>query len=444
MYVSVRDHPGADPAVGTGGKLPRVGATVVLLGIVSLLTDVSSEMIAAVLPLYLTAELGLGLLAYGVVDGLYQGASALVRIFGGYLGDRSHRPKWVATAGYALSAASRLAMLPAHGLAAVTAVVTADRMGKGLRTAPRDALIAEASDPRTLGRSFGVHRTLDTIGAAAGPLVAFSLLWIVPGGYSAVFVASFAFAVLGVAVMVLFVPDRRSRPTGSLPVRRVLREVTGPGLRRPLIAAGVLGLCTIGDGFIYLSLQARDQFAASYFPLLFVGTNVAYLALAIPLGRLADRLGRSRVFVGGHLALLVAYLVAGGPLGGLAATVAALVLLGTFYAATDGVLAALVSPMVAGDARGSGIAAAQTVVVLARFGGALAFGSLWQLLGRQEALHLLAGLLMAAVVVAAWLLSGRDRAGSAAGTTASAAGPAGAAEVPGVGVPVGEATEHQR
>ncbi|MGR6318723.1 MFS transporter [Micromonospora soli] len=408
MYVSVRDRPGADPAGERGSRLPRVGATVVLLGVVSLLTDVSSEMVAAVLPVYLTAELGLGVLAYGLVDGLYQGASALVRIFGGYLGDRSHRPKWVATAGYALSAASRLAMLPAHGLGAVTAVVTADRLGKGLRTAPRDALIADASDPRTLGRSFGVHRTLDTIGAAAGPLVAFSLLWFLPGGYSAVFVASFAFAVLGVAVMVLFVPDRR-RPTAALPVRRVLRELTGPRLRRPLIAAGVLGLFTIGDGFVYLSLQDRDQFAASYFPLLFVGTNVAYLALAIPLGRLADRVGRARVFVGGHLALLVAYLVAAAPLGGLGGTATALVLLGTFYAATDGVLAALVSRRVTSDARGSGIAAAQTVVVIARFAGALAFGSLWQLLGRQAALCLLAGLLMTGVVMAAWLLSGRDR-----------------------------------
>ncbi|MFU8875982.1 MFS transporter [Micromonospora sp. SL4-19] len=410
----------------------------VLLGVVSLLTDVSSEMVAAVLPVYLTAELGLGVLAYGVVDGLYQGASALVRIFGGYLGDRSNRPKWVATAGYAVSAASRLAMLPAHGLGVVTAVVTADRLGKGLRTAPRDALIAEASDPRTLGRSFGVHRTLDTIGAAAGPLVAFSLLWFVPGGYSAVFVASFAFAVLGVAVMVLLVPDRRSRPPGAPPGRRVLRELTGPRLRRPLIAAGVLGLFTIGDGFVYLSLQDRDQFAASFVPLLFVGTNVAYLTLAIPLGRLADRLGRARVLVGGHLALVAAYLVAAAPLGGLGLTVVALALLGTFYAATDGVLAALVSRRVTSDARGSGIAAAQTVVVLARFAGALTFGSLWQVLGRQQALCLLAVLLMMGVVMAAWLLSGQEDSGSVASPLASAADSAEAA------MASGTAAENQR
>jgi MFS family permease len=409
MYVTVRDRPGGKSGGGPRGPLPKVGAVVLLLGIVSLLTDISSEMVAAVLPLYLTAELGLGLLAYGAVDGLYQGVSAFVRIFGGYLGDRSNRPKWVATAGYAVSAASRVAMLPAHGFGAITAVVTADRLGKGLRTAPRDALIAEASDPRTLGRSFGVHRTLDTIGAAIGPLTAFSLLLLVPGSYTSVFVASFAFAALGVAVIVLFVPDRRAAVAVRLPVRRLARELAGPRLRRPLLAAGVLGLLTVGDGFLYLSLQQRDHLAAKYFPLLYVGTNVAYLILAIPLGRLADRVGRARVFVGGYLALLAVYLVAAGPVGGAGTTVAVLVLLGTFYAATDGVLSALASRLIDSEARGSGIAAIQTVVVVARFAASLAFGSLWQAFGRQDALYLAAGLLAAGIAAAAWLLRGGDQ-----------------------------------
>lgn len=150
MYVSLRDRPVSE----TSPRAHRVATTVVLLGVVSLLTDVSSEMVAAVLPLYLTAQVGLGFLAYGFVDGLYQGVSALVRIVGGYAGDRGNQPKWVATLGYALSALSRIALLPAHGFAAITAVITADRLGKGLRTAPRDALIADASEPGiSAGRS---------------------------------------------------------------------------------------------------------------------------------------------------------------------------------------------------------------------------------------------------------------------------------------------------
>jgi MFS family permease len=365
-------------------------------------------MVAAILPLYLTAELGLSLLAYGVVDGLYQGVSALVRILGGYVNDRTNRPKWVAFAGYGISALSRIALMPAHALGWITAVITADRLGKGFRTAPRDALIADAADPRALGRAFGVHRTLDTVGAALGPLVAFGLLLLVPGDYNTVFVASFGFALVGVAVILLFVPNRRLSGSGTLRVRGLLRELASPRLRGPLLAAGLLALFTVGDGFLYLSVQARDNFAARYFPLLYVGTNIAYLMLAVPLGRLADRIGRSKVYLGGHLALLAVYLVAAAPHGGLIATLVTLALLGTFYAATDGVLPALVSRRVSAAARGSGIAAAQTVVVVARFGVSLAFAGLWQSMGRSGALYLAAGLLVGGIAVAALLLRGVD------------------------------------
>ncbi|MDT5036893.1 MAG: hypothetical protein QOE03_2078 [Micromonosporaceae bacterium] len=410
-----------------------------------MLTDVSSEMVAAVLPLYLTAQVGLGFLGYGFVDGMYQGVSALVRILGGYLGDRSDRPKWVAAAGYGVSAISRLALLGAHGFAAIIGVVSADRLGKGLRTAPRDALIAAASEPGMLGRSFGVHRALDTAGAVAGPLLAFALLAAVPGSYDSIFVASFAFAVVGVAVLVLFVPNRRtSIATGGetavavggtaaagggngvvvggsgvggaragIGPRELVREIAGARLRRPLVAAALLGVLTVGDGFLYLSLQRRDNLAATVFPLLYVGTNLVYLCLAVPMGRLADRIGRARVLVGGHVALIGVYLSAGGPITGTPSTVAVLLLLGTFYAATDGVLPALVSRLVAPTARGTGIAAAQTVVALARFSSSLAFGSLWITVGRGPALLVVALLLAAAVPVAYRLLRAADGAADA-------------------------------
>ncbi|WP_305784089.1 MFS transporter [Symbioplanes lichenis] len=405
MYVTLRDRPGADARTGT--VVRRVSSTVVLLGVVSLLTDVSSEMVASVLPLYLTAAVGLSPLAYGFLDGIYQGVSAFVRIAGGYAGDRGGQPKWVAVLGYGASALSRLAMLPATGFAAITAVVTGDRLGKGLRTAPRDALIAEASDPGALGRSFGVHRALDTAGAALGPLVAFALLASVPGSYDSIFVVSFGFALLGLAVLVLFVPNLRPA-TGAarIGLRRALRAIAGRPLRRPLLAAGMLGLLTVGDGFLYLSLTERDDLAAGWFPLLYVGTNVAYLALAVPLGRLADRVGRARVLVAGHGALLACYLLAALPTGGFGLTLSVLLLLGTFYAATDGVLPALVSRLVPDEARGSGIAAAQTVVALARFASSLLFGLLWSLQGPGASLLLFAGLLVAAVPAAGFLVRG--------------------------------------
>jgi MFS family permease len=410
VYVSLRDRPGADQAPGTGRVVRRVSSTVLLLGVVSLLTDVSSEMVASVLPLYLTAVVGLSPVAYGFLDGMYQGVSAFVRIAGGYAGDRGGHPKWVAVLGYGASALSRIAMLPAAGFAAITAVITGDRLGKGLRTAPRDALIAEASDPSMLGRSFGVHRMLDTIGAALGPLVAFALLAGVPGSYDSIFVVSFAFALAGLAVLVLFVPDLRTAAGAArIGLRRAMREVGGRRLRKPLLAAGLLGLLTVGDGFLYLSLQERDDFAAIYFPLLYVGTNIAYLSLAVPLGRLSDRVGRGKVLVAGHGALLACYLLAALPAGGAGLTVVVLLLLGVFYAATDGVLPALISRLVPGEARGSGIAAAQTVVALARFASSVLFGLMWSLQGPARSLLLFAAVLAAAIPVAAWLLRGISR-----------------------------------
>ncbi|GAA4357006.1 MFS transporter [Angustibacter luteus] len=417
MYLSLREGRKTEgPAGGSG----RVAGTVLLLGLVSLLTDVSSESVAAVLPLYLTGALGLSPLAYGFVDGVYQGASAVVRILGGWLADRGDHPKWVAVGGYGLSALTRLALLAVSGFAAVTAVVTVDRLGKGLRTAPRDAMIMAASDDATLGRAFGTHRALDTVGAAIGPLLAFVVLWQLPDSYHSVFVVSFAFAVVGLAVLVLAVPDlrpRRSRARGpaSTPTpapRPSLRLLRDPRLARLLLAAAVLGLLTVGDGFLYLSLQQRDDLATAWFPLLYVGTNLAYLALAIPLGRLGDRVGRAKVFLLGHVALLASYLAAAGPVGG-ATTLLCLLLLGTYYAATDGILAALSGRLTHPDVRASGIATAQTVQALARFASSLLFGLLWFTLGRTPALLVVAAALLVALLALGRLVLRLDRGGAA-------------------------------
>lgn len=406
MYLSLKDRPGADKAT-TAQRIRRVAVptTVILLGTVSLLTDISSEMVNAVLPMYLTAKVGLGLLAYGFVDGLYQGVSAFLRIAGGYLGDRARRPKWVAVAGYGASAVSRILMLPAAGLWAITGVITMDRLGKGLRTAPRDSMIAETTEPEQLGRSFGVHRAMDTVGAMLGPLAAFGLLIWLPDDYNSIFVVSFGVAVVGVAVLLLLVPDIRTRAVAGTKSRAaILKAAVAPGLRKPLVAFGILSLLTVGDGFLYLSLQQRDQLAVKTFPLLYVGTNLAFLALAIPLGRLADRIGRSKVLVGGHVALLIAYLCAGGPFSGSAMTLSTLLFLGIFYASTDGVLSALVSRIAPAEGRGSAIASAQTVVVLARFASSVAFGGLWTWIGPERALLLAAAALVVTLPVAAWLL----------------------------------------
>ena len=426
MYISLSNTPEPDetkddqdgPRRAPGVR--TVSSTVITLGIVSMLTDISSESVAAILPLYITGVLGLSTIAFGFLDGLYQGTSALVRIGAGYVSDRGEQPKWVAFTGYALAAVARIGLLFASGFAAITAVVTADRIGKGIRTAPRDALITATSRSDNLGTSFGVHRTLDNIGAAVGPLLAFFILLIVPDGFQIVFVASLAFAVIGVAILGLVVPNvrtgtRKASRTGEAAPDAAATTRTkkpkfdwsvvfkGP-MRRVLAAAGILGLLTIGDGFIYLVLQSRSDFAAQWFPLLYVGTNVAFLAFAIPMGRLADRIGRARVFVFGHLALLSAYLVAAMPIADVSATLLCLAFLGLFYATTDGVLAALAAQLTTPETHGTGIAAAQTVVAVTRFVAAVGFGFLWYAIGREQSLIVVAILLAIAIPLVALLL----------------------------------------
>lgn len=402
MYLSLSDRPEQTDA--PTARRPRIPRVVWLLGVVSLVTDISSEAVTAILPLYLTAVLGLSTIAYGVVDGLYQGVSALVRIAGGWAADRSDHPKWVAFVGYGLSCIARFGLLFATGLGAVTAVVTSDRIGKGIRTAPRDAMIAASVPSSELGRAFGVHRTLDTIGAVLGPLIAFAILWAIPGGYVSVMVASLAFAVIGVALIGLLVPDTRPREQARIrsaptPAFR-WRDVADPRLLRLLVIVGVLGVLTVGDGFLYLALLERSGFAAKWFPMLYVGTNIAFLVLAVPVGRLADRFGRARMLVLGHVALLGAYVCGATPGSGWLATVGALLLLGVFYASTDGVIAAVAGRLVPSGVRASGIATAQTVVALARLVSSLCFGVLWFAVGPQTALVLVGVLLAVAIPVA--------------------------------------------
>jgi MFS family permease len=405
MYISVRDRPGTDSTTATGERSarPPVGRAVVVLGVVSMLTDISSESVAAILPLYLTAVVGLTPVAYGLIDGLYQGVSALVRLGGGWLADAADRPKWVAFLGYGVSAVARVFLLFATGAAGIAAVVTADRIGKGIRTAPRDSMISTSTPTEHLGRAFGVHRMLDTIGAALGPLIAFGLLWAVPDDYTVVMVVSLAFAIAGVALLGLLGPDVRVKRehTGPTPPPFRWRDLRDRRLRPLLAIAAVLGLLTIGDGFVYLALLDHADVTVTWFPLFYVGTNVAYLVLAVPVGRLADRVGRARVLVLGHLALVGAYLCSVLPTSTVAATLGTLVLLGTFYAATDGVIAAVAGRLVPVQARSSGIAAAQTVVALARMLASAGFGLLWLLLGPATAMVSVAALLVLAILVAA-------------------------------------------
>jgi MFS family permease len=390
---------------------PQVSRTVVLLGLTSLFTDIASEMVVTVLPLYLVYVGRFSPVAFGFVDGLQRGASALAGLASGFVGDRFRRHKEVAATGYGLSAVVKLGLATAGtALSTISVLVLIDRLGKGIRTAPRDAMISLATPRDDLGAAFGAHRALDTTGAMLGPLLAFGILALATNAYTSVFVVSFCIAVIGLGILVLLVPRpaREAAPQrepGSAQTPLSLSEavvvVRVPRFRALLIAAGALALATASDAFVFLVLQAKLGLSLGLFPLLFVGMTSVYMLLAVPVGRIADRIGRARVLLGGYVLLLGVYGALLAPIAGPGLVALALVLMGAHYAATDGVLAALGSAIVPDAVRGSGLALLNTTTGVASLLSSVAFGALWTLAGTRTAIAVFGAALLLATGLAA-------------------------------------------
>jgi MFS family permease len=399
-------------------KRLRVSRNVVLLGLTSLLTDVSTEMVATVLPIYAVFALGASPLQYGLLDGLYQGAAGIVRIASGVVADRRSRYKELAAFGYGISAACKGALLAIGGsIGGLSAIILADRLGKGVRTAPRDALISLSSTREGLATAFGVHRAMDTAGAMLGPIIAFGILLAAPGAFDAVFAVSLCFAILGLAVLVLFVRNRREREPAAAPRRASLKRAASlvvlPRFRLLLVVSAGLSLVTVSDAFLYLGLQRRLDFDTTIFPLLFAGSACAYMLLAIPVGWVADRFGRMRVFVAGYVLLLLVYTALLVPSVGVGGLALYLLLLGGYYACTDGVLMATASALVPDELRASGLAVLVTATSLAKLLAAVVFGLLWTVAGLATATIAFGAVLALVTVVAAvafgradWRLAG--------------------------------------
>jgi MFS family permease len=357
---------------------PRVSSTVITLGLTSLFTDISSEMTSTVLPLYLMLTLQFSPLQYGMIDGLYQGVSALVCLAGGLAADRWQRHKGVAGLGYGLSAVCKLGLLIAGSTwSLIAAVVIADRIGKGIRTAPRDAMISLSSPPSGLAMAFGVHRALDTAGAMLGPLVAFAILAAMPGSFDVVFVVSFCVALIGLGAITLFLEPPRAIPSATPSRRSPTALLVLPRFRLILACGVALNCVTISDGFIYLTLQRKLDLDFGFFPLLYVLTALVCLLVAVPLGQVADRYGRAPIAVGGYALLVLVYgmvLLAGGSVAGLIAT---LVLLGISMAATDGVFTALASATLPAESQASGLSLLTMANGIGKFLASILFGVAW-------------------------------------------------------------------
>ena len=414
VYPSVRSIPPIQAGPEPDRRSRVLSQNLLALGFTSFFTDISSEMVVAIVPLFLTTSLGFSFFGFAAYEAAYQGTNAVFRLWGGSIADNRQSHKKTAATGYSISAVTRLGLVMSALIAWVPAVpfLLADRIGKGLRTAPRDALISLSTAPDRLAMAFGVHRAMDTAGAVLGPLVAFVVLTAAPGAFDAVFVISAMFAAVGVAVIWMFAQEKPQKRVKANVRPRIIdqwREVKNTkGVAGIAAAVGMLSVVTVGDAFIYLVIQQTSNLSARYFPLLFVGTALIYLVLAMPFGRLADRIGTRPVFLAGNALLIIMYLVLGFSELGLLASLLCLGLLGAYYAATDGVVPAMVSQIVGPHIRASGIAFITVVIAVARMLSALIFASLFETLGKTSAMVTLAIAMGVAVLVSTQLISSRN------------------------------------
>jgi MFS family permease len=389
-----RSPPPDDGPVG-GAPVPRV---VYWIGLSSLLADISAESVSSVLPVFLFSVLQLSALQVGFLDGLYQGGAALVRVLAALVADRRLANRAIATAGYALSVLSRLGLLLSGSLGLLAAVVSLciDRFGKGIRTAPRDSLIAGHTPRNQIGASFGVHRSMDAVGAFLGPLIGAAILWLLPFRFDWLFAVSFAFGLAGLIVFRLTVTEPRpdTIADNAVPAARpgVLRMLwANASFKRLTLLAVVLSIFTVSDGLVYLWIQRDAGIDERYVPLMFAATALAFIATARPIGRLADRIrsGPASLFLVGYAVLAFIYLwLAFGALSSWLTIPVILVLLGVHYAATDGVLAAAAVHSLDPRARTTGLAVLTTAIGLTRIGSSSLFGWVWEYGGSQLAMKI--------------------------------------------------------
>ena len=395
------------------GGFAHISPVVWSLGLTSLLTDISSEMVNSILPVYLVLHLRLSPMQYGAIDGVYNGfAIVLMSLLAGWLADRAKRQKEVAAAGYGLSAVCKLLLLAAGGAWGWIMIVTGfDRLGKGIRSAPRDSLISLNTDRAWLASAFGVHRAMDAAGALIGPLLAFFLLAQLPGAFDVLWIISFVFACLGVAALWLFVPDSKKTTSvdasAPLPIaaRSAASVFSTPKFAALLGCASLLAIVTISDGFIYLLLQQKGGTNAGFIPLFYVMTAGAYMLFSIPVGRLADRIGRVPVLVTGYLMLVLVYAVLlYAPGQSTPVLVGCLILFGLYYAATEGVLVALASTILPAERRTVGIAFLATGIGFGKMISSVLFGWLWQFGGEtRSVLIFTVGLVLSGAITFVWL-----------------------------------------
>lgn len=389
----------------TNTPLKHIPASVWVLGLVSMFMDISSEMIHCLLPMFLVGPLGASALMVGLIEGLAESAALIVKVFSGALSDYLGKRKALAVFGYALGAVTKpvFAIAPTAGV--VLAARLVDRVGKGVRGAPRDALVADIAPAEMRGAAFGLRQSLDTVGALLGPLLAVGLMLLWANNFRAVFWVAFVPGVFAVSLLLFGVCETAQKvgETRTNPIRRKnLKRLSGAYWWVVGIGA-VFTLARFSEAFLVLRAQ-QGGIPVAYVPLVMVAMNVVYAAAAYPFGRLSDRMNRGTLMSLGLMVLIAADLV-------LAAndhwlTVAAGVSLwGLHMGMTQGLLATMVADTAPMDLRGTAYGFFNLVSGIAMLMASAAAGLLWDRFGASFTFYAgasFATLSLMGIVLKAW------------------------------------------
>jgi len=384
-------------------KIWGLNPNVFFLGMVSLLTDVSTEMIFTLVPLFLANVLGAATTVVGLIGGVSESADAIFRILSGWLSDRIRKRKLLAVLGYSISTMAKPFMYLATSWASVLAIKFGDRLGKGIRTSPRDALVADSVAAGERGKGFGLHRTMDTVGAVLGLAFAAVIIYMVQGGglelslktYQWLILVGVVPAVLAVVVLLFFVHERKSPPTATrLP--RIRLGGFDTRFKLFLIIMAVFTLGNSSDFFVILRAQNLGT-SVVYVVLMLVLFNITYAATSLPAGVLSDRLGRRRVIAVGWFIYALVYL--GFALASEPWQVWLLfACYGVFYGMAEGVARAFVADLVPAEKRGTAFGLYHGVVGLTLLPASLLAGWLWQAFSPAAPFFFGAGLAFIAMV----------------------------------------------
>jgi MFS family permease len=363
-------------------RLRGIPSSIWALGFVSLFMDVSSEMIHALLPVYMVSVLGTSTLAVGIIEGVAEATASITKIFSGALSDRLGKRKALAALGYGIAAVTKPIFPLAGSVGWLMIARFVDRVGKGIRGAPRDALVADLAPAHLRGASFGLRQSLDTIGAFLGPLAGIALMWLTADDFTVVFWVAVvpAFVSLGIIVFAVHEPDR---PTGVATVRAPLRfvELRRLGLDYWLVVAvaTVFTLARFSEAFLILRAQSVGL-SLALVPGVLVVMNIVYSAAATPAGLLSDRIGRYPLLVIGFALLIVADLVLGftGSIVGVGIGVA---LWGLHMGLTQGLLATLVADTAPPELRGTAFGMFNLLGGLALLAASVIAGEIWDRIG---------------------------------------------------------------